>query len=78
MQARCGVVVGRDIAQQVVDLEAAPRAAKQRLYARRTEPEVVAAQEGIVRRHGSRNRSAENLAKARGKGVPQQFQLDFF
>ena len=77
VQARCGVMVGRDLAQPVVDLEVATRVAKQRLYARRTEPEVVAAQQGIVRRHGSRNRSAENLARARRGDAPQQASLDF-
>ncbi len=54
LQQRCGLRLGIDIAQPVVDLEAATRAAKQRLYALRGQPEVRAAKAAIVDKHGSR------------------------
>jgi len=77
VQARCGVVVDEDIAMPLVDLVQATRVAKQRVYALRTDPEVVAAQAGIVRRHGSRNRSAESLSKTRIPDTPEQAELNF-
>jgi deoxyribodipyrimidine photo-lyase len=77
VQARCGVVVGEAIAMPLVDLEQAIRIAKQRVYALRTDPAVAAGQAGIVRRHGSRNRSAENLSKLRRSDAPTQVSLDF-
>ena len=77
LQARCGVTVGVDIAMPLVDLETATRAAKERVYALRTDPAVAAVQASIVKRHGSRNRSAENLSKPRRVEVPAQATLDF-
>jgi len=77
LQARCGVVVGVDIAVPLVDLELATRAAKERVYALRTDPAVAAVQASIVKRHGSRNRSAENLSKPRRVDAPAQATLDF-
>jgi deoxyribodipyrimidine photo-lyase len=77
MQARCGVVVGEDIAAPLVDLELATRAAKERVYALRTDPAVAVVQASIVKRHGSRNRSAENLSKPRRTDAPAQAALDF-
>ncbi len=54
VQAQCGVVVGRDIPAPVVDLESAIRSNKQRLHARRQQPEVKAATPRVVRKHASR------------------------
>lgn len=77
VQARCGVAVGLDIAVPLVDLEQATRAAKQRVYALRNDPAVAAVQDSIVKRHGSRHRSAENLTKPRPRETPAQTRLDF-
>jgi deoxyribodipyrimidine photo-lyase len=77
LQARCGVVVGVDIAAPLVDLEQATRAAKERVYALRTDPAVAAVQASIVKRHGSRNRRAENLSKPRKLESFAQASLDF-
>ncbi len=83
--ARCGVRVGIDIPEPVVDLEAATRAAKQRLYARRGQPEVRAAKAAIVDRHGSRKGMPGRVAE-RGSRAPRrnsaepdksQLSLDF-
>ena len=85
LQQRCGLRVGIDIAQPVVDLEAATRAAKQRLYARRGQPEVRAAKAAIVDKHGSRKGMPGRVAE-RGKRSPppvtasadtSQLSLDF-
>lgn len=54
VQRRCGVRVGDDIPVPPVELEAALRAAKARLHARRRDPAVQAAATDVVRRHGSR------------------------
>jgi deoxyribodipyrimidine photo-lyase len=77
LQARCGVVVGVDIAVPLVDLELATRVAKERVYALRTDPAVAAVQASIVKRHGSRNRSAENLSRPRKLEASAQARLDF-
>jgi len=54
IQAACGVVVGQDIAQPLCDLEAATRAAKQKIFELRADPQVRAAKKAIVKKHGSR------------------------
>lgn len=56
----CGLQAG-ELPQPLVDLEAATRAAKARLHARRAEPEVRAARGAIVERHGSRARRQDGL-----------------
>ena len=82
VQQQCGVCVGVDIAQPLVDLAQATREAKARLHARRAEPAVKAAQAGVVERHASRRQ----LGPGRGsrqqewRGAPQdspQLGLDF-
>ena len=55
VQAACGVTVGVDLPQPLVDLATATRTAKARLHALRAQPEVKAAKAAIVQRHGSRN-----------------------
>ena len=59
VQQRCGVIVGRDWPEPLVDLEAATREAKQRLFTWRAQPAVRAAIGGVVQRHGSRLRRQE-------------------
>ena len=46
-----------DLAMPLVDLEAATRAAKERLFALRARPEIKSAKAAIVARHGSRKRT---------------------
>lgn len=56
LQQQCGVKVGVDIPEPPVDLEAATRRAKARVYAIRGRSEVKAAKAAIVEKHGSRKR----------------------
>ena len=58
LQRRCGVRVGEDIPMPVVDLAAATREAKHRLYSLRARPEVRAEAQQVVARHGSRRKPA--------------------
>ena len=76
VQARCGVRVGEDIAQPLVDLEAATRAAKARVHALRAQPEVRAAKAAIVERHGSRKRPEARRARAQADAAQAAAQLD--
>lgn len=73
VQARCGVIVGRDIPLPMVDLEAATREAKARLHARRARPDVRAEVAGIVARHGSRQRPLRR--KSRSPATVSQLEL---
>lgn len=76
LQARYGVVVGRDIAIPLVNLEAASRQAKARLYVLRAQPVVRAAKAAIVKKHGSRQ--ALRPTTRRGKGPDAgQMTLEF-
>ncbi len=74
-QARCRVKSGVDSAVPLV--EVATRATKERVYALRDDPAEVAVQASIVKRHGSRNRSAESFSKPRPVESPAQATLDF-
>ena len=65
VQNTCGLVVGQDIALPLVDLDIATRVAKQKLHARRAQPEVRAGVQAIVRQHGSRSRWADTLLSGR-------------
>ena len=75
VQARCGVRVGLDWPLPVVDLERATREAKARLHQRRALPEVKAAEADIVRRHGSRQRAAEQTGRTRTPAEAAQQSL---
>ena len=75
VQARCGVRVGFEWPQPVVDLEQATREAKARLYQRRASPEVKAVEADIVHRHGSRQRAAEQTGRTRLAGEAAQQSL---
>ncbi|MFD0666724.1 deoxyribodipyrimidine photo-lyase/cryptochrome family protein [Ramlibacter sp. MAHUQ-53] len=66
VQARCGVRVGVDIPQPLVDLEPALRDAKARLHAVRRQPEVREAKAAVVERHGSRRGMPGATARPRG------------
>jgi deoxyribodipyrimidine photo-lyase len=76
VQMTCGVRVGVDIPQPLVDLEAATRLGKERLHALRREPQVRAGKAAVVERHGSRKRPA---GSKRGSTAPavDQLTLDF-
>ncbi len=54
LQARCGVTVGVDIAEPLVDLAAATRQAKAALHARRQLSQVRAGVAEVIDRHASR------------------------
>ena len=71
VQAQCGVVVGRDIPMPLVDLEAAIRANKQRLHARRKQPAVRAATAEVVEKHASRKTTGRRGSGA-GRHTPRQ------
>lgn len=76
VQARCGVRVGHDIAQPLVDLDQATRAAKARVHGLRAQAPVRAAKAAIVQKHGSRvHRDSGPRRKATAH--PQQQTLDF-
>jgi deoxyribodipyrimidine photo-lyase len=55
VQQACGVHVGRDWLTPLVELEAASRQAKAALHQRCQHPEVRAAKQAIVVKHGSRS-----------------------
>ena len=72
LQARHGLRAGVEIAQPLVELEAATRQARERLFAVRARPEVKAAKAAIVDKHGSRKRPS---ARARQTAVKDTRQL---
>jgi len=75
IQARCGVQVGVDIAEPLVDLAIATRQAKARVHALRAQPGIKAAKAAIVDKHASRKRpSSRRRSKAKESG---QLELDF-
>jgi deoxyribodipyrimidine photo-lyase len=88
LQAQCGLRVGADpdadIALPLVDLGAATREAKARVHGLRAQPEVKAAKEAIVDKHGSRTfrdgRSRSNArahqAALRPSAAEASLQLD--
>mgnify|MGYP001627115541 CR=1 FL=1 len=77
VQKACGVQLGQDWPQPLVDLEAATRTAKQRLYDRRSQPGVRAARADIVQRHGSRRRPTGSAPAASAASAGQQLRLDW-
>lgn len=66
----------RPIPQPVVDLAAATKLAKQRLYERRNRPDVRAAREAIVERHASRFGRRDGLKESRAEPDVPQLSLD--
>jgi deoxyribodipyrimidine photo-lyase len=71
LQQRYGVRVGADsgadIATPLVDLEAATRQAKARLFAVRGQPEVKAAKANIIEKHASRKRADTSRSQKKSK-----------
>jgi deoxyribodipyrimidine photo-lyase len=57
------------IAPPIVDLETATRIAKQKLFERRAQPEVLAEKSAVLVKHGSRKRPA---SRTKSKSVPPQ------
>ena len=58
VQAACGVMVGKDIPKPIVDLTLATRQAKDRLHARRKQPDVRAAKAAVIEKHASRRQTS--------------------
>jgi deoxyribodipyrimidine photo-lyase len=54
VQRHCGLTVGVDIPEPVVDLAQATRRSKAALHARRAEPEVRAGKRAVIEQHASR------------------------
>ncbi len=77
VQARCGVYVGREIPEPLVDLEAATREAKARVHALRGRAEVRAAKAAIVDKHGSRLVRGAQQGRRKPAADPRQQSLDF-
>ena len=77
VQDRCGVRVGVDIPLPLVDLTAATRAAKERLHARRREPEVRAGKAAVLERHGSRALPVRRTRAQARPAANQQMGLEF-
>ena len=81
LQSEHGVIVGHDIASPIVELDAATRDAKSKLFARRGNPEVKAGKLAILKKHGSRKRpdSRPRAGRAKSKAQTQnaQLSLDF-
>ena len=68
--ARCGLVVGGDIAVPPVELADALRDGKARMHALRRQPAVRAAKAAVVERHGSRRGMPGASRDARGEERP--------
>lgn len=77
VQDACGVRIGEEWPQPLVELEAATRAAKQRLYERRGQASVRAAKTGIVQKHGSRRRPEGTASRAAPAAPDRQLSLDW-
>jgi deoxyribodipyrimidine photo-lyase len=54
VQRQCGLTVGVDVPEPVVDLAEATRTAKAALHARRADPDVKAGKKAVVDKHASR------------------------
>lgn len=73
VQLACGIELGRDIPIPLVDLDAATREAKAKLFAVRGQSEVKAAKSAVVKKQGPRSsrgtKRSKNDAK---KSKPQE------
>lgn len=72
IQAQCGVYLGKQIVEPVVDLATATRQAKERIYALRSQEPVRATKAAIVKKHGSRL-----IRRRRPSPLSLQQSLDF-
>lgn len=77
VQARCGVRVGQDIAEPLLDLEQALREARERIHARRAQAEVRAARAALVEKHASRSPWRDTRATRAPRADARQQCLDF-
>lgn len=76
LQQKCGVIVGEDIAEPLVELESATRLAKARVYEVRGRSEVKAAKAVIVEKHGSRKLPVRRRKPKSAEGDWIQTQLE--
>ncbi|MBC3872208.1 FAD-binding domain-containing protein [Undibacterium flavidum] len=67
VQAACGIRLGLDIPVPLVDLDAATREAKAKLFAVRGLAEVKAAKSAVVKKHGSRSARSSKPGKRDSK-----------
>ncbi len=63
VQLACGIELGRDIPMPLVDLDAATREAKAKLFAVRQQSEVRAGKSAVVKKHGSRSSRGTKRSK---------------
>jgi deoxyribodipyrimidine photo-lyase len=76
VQARCGLRLGRDLPEPLVDLTAATRAAKARVHALRAQAPVREAKAAILEKHGSRLLRRGSKSYSASAPDPQQ-SLEF-
>lgn len=78
LQIQHGLKPGVDIPRPVVDFEAATRHAKARVYEKRRNPEVLAAKQTILQRHGSRRgRDHKNQRARQVASLARQLDFEF-
>ena len=77
VQESSGLTVGKDIANPVVDLALATREAKNRLYARRHDPEVKAAKKEVIEKHASRKNLSSRKRREPKAADASQLTFDF-
>ena len=77
LQQKCGVMVGVDIVEPLVNLESATRLAKARVYEVRGRDEVKAAKTAIIEKHGSRKQPIRRRKPQVAADEWIQTQLEF-
>jgi deoxyribodipyrimidine photo-lyase len=84
MQQQFGIQADHRLPAPVVDLEAATRESKRRLYERRSDADVKAGKKAIIEKHASRKRSGQTQTSSRRRvssttltPPPTQHALDF-
>jgi deoxyribodipyrimidine photo-lyase len=78
VQRHCGLLVGVDIPQPLVDLAEATRIAKAALHARRAQPEVKAGKQAVIDKHASRRvNTGVRKRRAPTDNTPPSSQLGF-
>ncbi|PUE08145.1 cryptochrome/deoxyribodipyrimidine photo-lyase family protein [Limnohabitans sp. T6-20] len=78
VQRHCGLTVGVDIPQPLVDLAEATRTAKAALHARRADPDVKAGKKAVIDKHASRRVSTSTRKRrAPSTDTPPSSQLGF-
>ena len=78
MQNKVGLYVGKDLPEPLVDIAAATKISKDRLYARRNTSEVRAGKQSVVDKHASRAKTTRNkISKTQEKNTSSQLSLEF-